>query len=188
MIGMEGKMPVWGKYEVWYHSVFLNWKSQLDLMDSGEWIWPFSAHERSVHMIMSVHVGEPVPVWHAASGLKEPTLWAWSLTISHYSSSPQLISHYFPLIIPLPLSHLAAKFLSLSGAPSACGPLRESWGAAQYSNVAFFMSFIVRWSRTTKWLRLNSQLATIWLFWTVLIKQMWYWSKASWDYWNSPMV
>lgn len=51
----------------------------------------------SVHMVMSVHVGEPVLVWHAASGLKEPTSSAWCLTISHFFS---LFSVDHPFISP----------------------------------------------------------------------------------------
>lgn len=100
----------------------------------------------SVHMVMSVHVGEPVPVWHAGSGLKEPTLWRLLLP-GHQSllfiSSVDLPYPPHSLIFPRLTQQLSFSLLFWSTV-SACGPLRESSGVAQYSEVASFMCCVFR--------------------------------------------
>lgn len=107
----------------------------------------------SVHMVMSVHVGEPVLVWHAASGLKEPTL--FSLLPDHEPFFFYLLSWspiHFPSFAPLPLClSWQLSFSLFLGATSACGPPRKSWVAAQYSNVASFTCCSVNHYSTTVW-------------------------------------
>lgn len=137
MMGMEGKMWAWGKEEVLYHSAFSNLKTRLHLMDSVEWIWPFSAHE-------CAHGHECARWWACAC----VTCCFWFKGTHLVGLMPDHQSFFFISSVGLPfvsphsfltsVSPISWVF-SLSGAPSACGPLRESWGAAQYSNVASFM-------------------------------------------------
>lgn len=161
MKGMEGKMGAKEEdFDMYYNRYYLpqclDYARQTRLNEYGPTL------PMSVHMVMSVHVGEPVLVWHAASGLKEPTLSAWCLTMSHFffyllSWSPV----HFPSFAPLPLClSWQLSFSLFLGATSACGPPRKSWVAAQYSNVASFMCRSVIQDSTIDWWL---QSHTLWL-------------------------
>ena len=88
---------------------------------------------------MSVHVWwacacVTCSFWFKRSPPLEPDAWPSVITLHLFS----LISNSLPLHSFLsPVSPSSWVSLSLSGAPSACH-VEESWGAAQYSNVASF--------------------------------------------------
>lgn len=138
-------VTVWGKVKVTFGYVG-DWRKD-ENHSFLNFIWWTLINEygpslsMSVHMVMSVHVGEPVFVWHATSSIKELTFSAWCLTISHYSSPP---IHFCSLThFPSFSEHLT--FSLCLGALPACGPRRKSWSAAQYSNVASFRYLILQW-------------------------------------------
>lgn len=148
-----------GRWIIWMVTVWVKlkwilvicWGSKERCFLNFIWWTPINEYgpflSMSVHMIMSVHVGEPVIVWHATSCIKDPTFSAWCLPISHYSS-PLLPPIHFCSLTHFPYFTEQLTFLLCLGALSACVPHRKSWSAAQYSNVASFRCLILQWFKT----------------------------------------
>lgn len=121
LVGVWGLMRAYktGSGYVWWE-----WRKRVELREWKKssntitgilfknWIWWSLVNEYGpslamyMHMVMSVHVDELVPVWHAAAGLKQPTLWAWPSFIHLFS----LITCSFPFFYSSVLFHWAVKF------------------------------------------------------------------------------
>lgn len=108
-----------------------------------------------VHMVMSVHAGEPVLVWHAASGFQgthivslmpdpEPLTTSCVVTLHTSHSSSPLLLLWQPSGCPCLLPGREWVVGRGARANSSMQPLRgKSWGAPQYSNVASFACCVV---------------------------------------------
>lgn len=110
----------WGSKERWNALSFLNFTWWTPINEYGPSL------SMSVHMFTSVHVGEPVIVWHATSSLKEPPH-LFSLMPDHQPLLfiPSLTPHSFLLIIRFSLFHRAPELFALPGGFVSMWPSQE---------------------------------------------------------------